>query len=66
MSKTAEKKARNVACTPERQEKGKKINSDTPRREARKRALEYAKDLETAKKRSVVVGRQSWPADERG
>ena len=38
---------------------------DTPRRLARKRALEFAKDLEAAKKRSVVVGRPSWPADER-
>ena len=38
---------------------------DTPRRLARKRALEFAKALEAAKKRSVVVGRPSWPADER-
>ena len=42
-----------------------KITEDTPRRLARKRALEFAKDLESAKKRSVVVGRPSWPADER-
>ena len=66
VKEAAEEKARNVACTPERQEKGTKVLRDTPRREARKRALEYAKDLEPAKKRSVVVGRQSWPADERG
>ena len=42
-----------------------KVTEDTPRRLARKRALEFAKDLESAKKRSVVVGRPSWPADER-
>ena len=41
------------------------VTEDTPRRLARKRALEFAKDLESAKKRSVVVGRPSWPADER-
>jgi len=49
-------------ATPDRPTRG---DEDTPRRFARKRALEYAKNLEPAQKRSVVVGRPSWPADER-
>ena len=39
--------------------------SSSPRRTLRKRALRYAKDLESAKKRSVVVGRPTWPTDSR-
>uniref|UniRef100_A0A7S4K1G3 MrfA-like Zn-binding domain-containing protein n=1 Tax=Odontella aurita TaxID=265563 RepID=A0A7S4K1G3_9STRA len=38
---------------------------DTSRRLARKRALRHAQDLESAKKRSIVIGRPTWPADER-
>ena len=52
-----------MPSTPEKSAIGN--NSDTPRRTARKRALRFARDLESAKKRSVVVGRPTWPADER-
>ena len=65
VNEAAEEKARNATCTPERQEKRTKVVSETPRRLSRKRALEHAKDLESAKRRGSVVGRPSWPADER-
>ena len=55
--------ASSAGATPDRPTN--EVTKDTPRRLARKRALEFAKDLESAKKRSVVVGRPSWPADER-
>eukprot|EP00557_Chaetoceros_sp_GSL56_P009931 CAMPEP_0176482538 /NCGR_PEP_ID=MMETSP0200_2-20121128/3429_1 /TAXON_ID=947934 /ORGANISM="Chaetoceros sp., Strain GSL56" /LENGTH=1289 /DNA_ID=CAMNT_0017878861 /DNA_START=172 /DNA_END=4038 /DNA_ORIENTATION=+ len=35
----------------------------SPRRRKRERALRKASDLESARKRSIVVGRPSWPAD---
>jgi DEAD/DEAH box helicase domain-containing protein len=35
----------------------------SPRRKKRERALRKASDLESARKRSIVVGRPSWPTD---
>jgi DEAD/DEAH box helicase domain-containing protein len=42
-------------------------NANTPRRKARAKALDIAKDIQTARDRSIVVGRPAWPLDdERG
>lgn len=38
-------------------------NEMTPRRNARRKALQNASDLAPAKKRGIVVGRPSWPGD---
>ena len=35
----------------------------TPRRKKRQRRLERASDLVSARKRNIIVGRQSWPTD---
>lgn len=39
------------------------VNEMTPRRNARRKALQNASDLAPAKKRGIVVGRPSWPGD---
>lgn len=37
--------------------------SNTPRRKARAKALDLAKDIQAARDRSIVVGRPAWPLD---
>jgi hypothetical protein len=45
------------------QEHSDEAKDYTPRRKARQRALNIAKDLVPASKRQFVVGRPSWPTD---
>lgn len=37
---------------------------NTPRRQLRQKRLERAADLISARKRNIVIGRQSWPTDD--
>ncbi len=39
------------------------LSITTPRRKLRQKRLEQAADLVSARNRSIVIGRQSWPTD---
>ena len=38
-------------------------NNSTPRRQLREKRLKQAADLVSARNRSIIIGRQSWPTD---